>query len=139
MTDRNQDLTGTQVGDVLAMKKDRGWGQCPSTSHTILDVTKRTETQITCVTRGTYAIVKVRAKDGKVIGMDYRWAMIATPELLELNAAEQQRIDRYRGAYDDLNDLIDMPLHRLKLTIEQMEKLAAAWKDVKAMAAIPEG
>ena len=133
-------LMGCDLGDKLVLPESRGWSQAPHVEYSVLVVTKRTSTRLEAVPDGKSArwagnTYKARLADGKVVGETYTYLSPATPEILQLVAEQRAMRDRYRTAVAAVDDLIDVPLHRLKLTVPQLEKLAQAWGEVKAMAA----
>lgn len=120
-----------KVGDSLAVKSDSDWGCYPKIAHRIFGVTKRTTTQL--VAKLDRAEIRVRTSDGKILGENYKYAEIATPELLAQNKAEREQRERFAVAARACGDLIGKELHQLKLSVAQLERLAEAWSEIKAM------
>lgn len=105
----------------------------PRVTHSLWTVSRVTPTQaIAASQRGE---IRVRLEDLKVIGEDYTRAAIASEEMQAQHADQVQELSRFRAAVAATDDLIDRPLHQLKLSTAQMEALAKAWAEIKAMAA----
>jgi hypothetical protein len=99
----------------------------------MLTVTRTTATQVvTKDERGHYE-VRFRIEDGKQVGTSYTYAVEVTPELLAEHTKQTEELARWRAAEKATDDLIGSPMHELKLTTDQLERLAAAWVEVKAM------
>ena len=128
MTDKFADI---KVGDkVLTMARGGTWGYMPVISHDVHTVTKVTQTQFV-----TGKNTRFRKSDGKQIGYEhpYSYAKEATSELLQQHEEQVDAYDRYRTAVAEVHDLFNTPLHRMGLSLKQIEALAAAWKEVKEM------
>lgn len=128
------DLSHIKVGDKLATRfthREYGYNPAP-VAYTIWEAVRLTDTLIICSKPGG-AGLRVRRTDGKVIGTDYTVALEATPELLDLHRTQLINQDRYTSARRALSDLIGMQYHELKLSVRQLEHLAKAWAEVKAM------
>lgn len=127
-------LTHLNPGDKIAIKsRDSNWRGVPRVSHEILTITKTTATQIVAKNQHGYYEVRVRRDDGKKIGEDYVYAVEATPEMLAENDKQVAELNRWRAAKEATDDLIGKELHQLKLNTAQLERLAAAWAEIKAM------
>ncbi len=128
-------LTRIQPGDLIAASNTaRNWGCAPSISHILYRVTKRTPTQAEAVNvHHERLTIRVRVSDGKIIGVDYIKAVVATPEIIAQHNAQVEARNRWIKAKRRLEDLEGTRLAQLGLTVEQMEVLADAWERVKAM------
>lgn len=130
------DLTHIQVGDTIATHnmRSRLSAYTPHIEHQIYRVTKRTATQAEAfeIESGSSASIRVRVSDGKVIGKDYTWAISADAEMVARHEAQVGFRQRYHEAARKLIDL-EHALTRRKLTTVQLEALAEAWEQVKAM------
>ena len=118
-------------GTVLALPASNTLSHYPRISHTLCTVSRVTPTQ--AVAAGRFGEIRVRLDDLKVIGRDYLRAAIASDEMLAQHAAEVDEFTRFSAAVQMTDDLIDRPLHKLRLSAAQMEALAKAWTDIKAM------
>jgi hypothetical protein len=129
-----QNLTHIKPGDKLALRNSSTWG-ATATTYAMLTVLRTTATQAVATYDGRPSSpeLRIRLSDGRVIGKDYTRAVEATPYLLAQHSAETSMLKRRREAVKALETLIDKPMHRLNLTVEQMERLAAAWAEIKAM------
>ena len=128
------DLSHIKVGDKVATRfthREYGYNPAP-VAYTIWEAVRLTDTLITCSKPGGREL-RVRRTDGKVIGADYAVALEATPELLDLHQTQLINRARYTSARLALSDLIGMQYHQLKLSARQLEHLAKAWAEVKAM------
>lgn len=126
-------LTHLNPGDKIAIKsRDSSWRGVPRVSHAILTITKTTATQIAAENQYGYE-VRVRRDDGKKIGEEYVYAVEATPEMLAEHDKQVAELNRWRAASKATDDLIGKELHQLKLTTAQLERLSAAWAEIKAM------
>lgn len=125
------DLTNVKTGDSLAIRlTSRG----SDLSHRLLIVDRLTDTQVICRdARGQFGEVRFRKSDGKQIGEEYRYAELGTPELIASVQHQAEQVQRRQLARDALSDLEGKHLHQLKLSIEQLEALAKAWREIKAM------
>lgn len=128
------DLSNIKVGDQLAVRSKNGWDEFAPT-HQILLVERVTLTQVACRhARGASTEVRFRRSDGKQIGEDYVYAEVPSQELLERLAETLRKRLRYTASIAVLHSLFGKERHQLKLSLEQMEALAAAWQNVQAMA-----
>lgn len=119
-------------GDKLAHRiYDRWRVYGPRVTYAILTVERITATLLICTDREGRE-VRVSRKRGTVVG-SYETVSPATPEILAQNEAEWGEVMRWSIAVTNTNDLIGRPLHQLKLTTAQLERLAASWAEVKAM------
>lgn len=127
-------LTHIQVGDLIATRNMRNSFQnrTPQIEHTIYRVTKRTPTQAQAQTLHGTTTIRIRVADGKVIGKDYTWAIRADDEMLARHEAQIEHRQRHLAAERVLEDL-EHALTRRKLTTVQLEALAEAWEQIKAM------
>lgn len=132
---KSASLLGCHVGDKIVIPNGRTWGNAPQVDFAVYTITKRTPTQLVATPEEGFAIIRARLSDGSVIGMRFTHAHPATPEILQKVAEQQAMRERYHEAGRVLDELFHKPLHLLKLSIPQMEKLAQAWVEVKAMAA----
>lgn len=130
---RTVDISHIKIGDTLALsERDRSWA--PSPSHRLLSVFRVTATQVCCTDDRTGAGEwRFRKSDGRLIGEDYVYAEIATPELIASVKDQRERLARHRKAREAVNDLEGKHLHQLHLSLEQLEALAMAWTTIKAM------
>lgn len=133
-----QDLTHLKPGDKIAVQnKISGWQVGPVISQRVYRVTSTTETQAKASNINTgdtsMGSLRFRLSDGKVIGRDYTYAIEATPAMLKEHAAQVAERKRWNAARKATDDLIGKELHQLNLTTAQLERLAAAWAEVKAM------
>lgn len=127
-------LTHITVGDKLAIENPARRVNSYEPSHIILVVDRESATQVACRrANGLGGEWRFRKSDGKQIGENYRYAEIATPELLAKVAEQTERQARELSARTALNDLSGKHLHQLHLTLEQTEALAKAWAEIKAM------
>lgn len=126
-------LAHIKNGDKLAIPCRRALSHVPHFSHDIVTVHCVTATQLVGTWRnGTE--VRINRKNGNVIGREYYpLAEEVTPGLLARHEAEVSEYQRWRVAFTNTSDLIGKELHQLKLTTAQLERLAAAWAEVKAM------
>lgn len=125
-------LTHIKPGDKLAIPCRRALSHVPHVSHDIVPVHRITATQLVGVwSNGSE--VRVNRETGKILGGIPGRAIEATPELLAQNEAEVSENHRWHIAAINTRDLIGKDLHQLKLTTAQLERLAAAWAEVKAM------
>jgi len=120
-------------GTVLAVaERNHGISHWPKVTQSLYTVSRLTATQAIAV--GEHGELRVHLKNLRVVGQDYTYAGIATEELQAKHAAQIAEVARYRAADALVADLIDRPMHQLKLTTEQLEALAKAWVEIKAMA-----
>lgn len=135
------DLTHINPGDKLAVKASgSSWhGHRPRITHSIFVVSRTTATQIIA----EYALgtpvsvgreIRVHKKNGAISGHNYQHAEQATDEMVETIKDQIRTYHRYVAAEDFMKDLIGREAHQLNLTLEQVEYLARAWENVKAMA-----
>jgi hypothetical protein len=129
-----QDLSHLTIGQTVALRirDSRSLPGRPRLAHRLLVITKETATTFEAQHSGR--TIKVRKKDGKVLGQDYEYIIEATPEIIDDYHATAALITRDQAAQHACADLIDRPLHQLKLSTEQLEALAKAWTEIKAMA-----
>ena len=127
-------LTHIQVGYLVAVPTFHAnrWTRTPQIEHEIYRVTKRTETQAQAETLTGRATIRIRVADGKVIGENYKRAIEATPELVARHEAQIEHRKRHLVAERKLEDLEQALLRRM-LTTVQLEAIAEAWEQVKAM------
>lgn len=127
-------LTHIQVDDVIAVPASHAnrWTRTPHIEHEIYRVTKRTATQAEAVRLHGSLTIRVRVADGKVIGRDYTRAIEATPELVARHCDQTDLWQRHLVAERKLEDL-KRALNRSQLTTVQLEALAEAWEQIKAM------
>ena len=132
-----------EVGEVLKLDRDvyGRFSVGPRQPTALLLVTRLTATQAIAEHFGpgpVYSREPVRLRhDGRLIGGGggmYAWAYRATQEDIDKVIADAHEAARYRAARERLGDLIGKELHQLKLTTGQLEHLAKAWEQVKAMA-----
>ena len=120
-------------GAVLAItERNRGIGHYPKVTQRLFTVSRLTATQAIAV--GERGEIRVHLKNLRVVGEDYTHAAIATEALQAKHAAQVAEVARYRAASALVDDLIGRPMHQLKLATEQLEALAKAWTEIKAMA-----
>ena len=130
-------MTTTQhitPGTILAVAQD-SWhhpSYLPKVSNALYTVSRVTPTQaIAAGSNGEE--IRVRIKDIGLIGKGYKRAAIADDEIQAEHAAQMNELARFRSAYRQTDDLISRPLHQLKLSTDQLEALATAWVQIKAM------
>lgn len=131
-----QDITHLKPGDKIAINnRGNSFGShIPNVSYELFTITRTTETQIVAKNKnGNEA--RFRRKDGAQVGENYINAVEATPDLLEEHKAQVAELKRWRAASDATCSLIGKELHQLKLTTEQLERLAIAWAEITAMSA----
>lgn len=125
-------LEHLNVGDKIALRVSNHHynSNIPKVDFQISKIARKTATQL-ITERGT----RVRSKDGAVIGGNsFERFVFATPEMLAQHQQQVAELARYQKAVASVDDLINRPLHHLKLTTEQLERLSEAWAEVKAMA-----
>lgn len=120
-------------GTVLALNERNPLSYYPQVTHSLWTVSRVTPTQ--AIVASQYGEIRVRLEDLKVIGKEYTRAAIASEEMQAQHAAQVQELSRFRAAVAQTDDLIDRPLHQLKLSTAQLEALAKAWTEIKAMGA----
>lgn len=79
---------------------------------------------------------RVRMKDGSFIGNDalrYQHAIACTQEMLNEYEETKLLVTRFNKAHIDLSNLLDKPVHKLDLSLAQMEHLAKAWDEAQKM------
>ncbi|WNO06013.1 hypothetical protein [Rhodoferax mekongensis] len=118
------DLTGLKVGDYVAIPNRNSHYNKLAITHSLKQIERVTGTQLVC---GTY---RIRRSDGHVIGETYRYAVIATPELIRENIEQTKTRDRWYAATRRCTPIEDA-LAKRKLTVEQMEKLADLYESFK--------
>ena len=119
-------------GTVLAVgERNRGIGHWPKVTQHLYTVSRLTATQAIAV--GERGEIRVHLKNLRVVGQDYTYAGIATEALQAKHAAQVAELARFRAANALVADLIGKELHQLNLTTAQLEALAKAWVDIKAM------
>ena len=124
-------LEHLNVGEKIARRNPYRYAYVtPCVDHEIHTITRKTPTQL-ITDRG----IRVR-HDGRLVGGSSYFDIfeVATPEMIAENEKQLAARERYRKAVASVDDLINRPLHHLKLTTEQLERLAEAWAEVKAMA-----
>ena len=126
----SQDLTHISAGDKIAVDHSgRRPSHAPQVTHHVFLVDRVTATQIVCMNGRSE--IRFRRKDGGQIGESFCHAILATNEILETNSKEVAELQRWRSAVSALDSLIDKPLHKLGLSTDQLEKLAAAWAEIQ--------
>jgi hypothetical protein len=128
-------LNHIKPGDKLAVPERIGWVIDPRMTHVILTVQRTTATQAIATRddRPNSREVRVRLEDGRVIGENYIRAEAATAEMIAQHMEQMENLRRWRKAKEITQDLTGMPLHKLGLTTPQLERLAAARVEVKAV------
>lgn len=124
-------LAHVKDGDYLALRNKFGTSDV---THRLLVVERTTASQVIC--RDAHGQCGERRfrflkSNGKQLGEQYRYAEIATPELI---ASLQDQADTARRryiAFGIANQITSKALH--ELTLPQIEALAKAWTDIKAM------
>lgn len=120
-------------GTVLAVGAHNPISHWPKVSQWLYTVSRLTATQAIAV--GERGELRVHLKNLRVVGKDYTHAAIATEQMQERHAAEKAELARFNAAHALVaRDLIGKELHQLKLTTAQLEALAKAWVEIKAMA-----
>lgn len=120
-------------GTVLALNERSYASHYPGVTHSLWTVSRVTPTQAIAASR--QGEIRVRLEDLKVVGKNYTRAAIASEEIQAEHAAQVQELSRFRAAVKATDDLIGRELHQLKLNTKQLEALAKAWAEIKAMAA----
>ena len=123
---------GIKPGDKVAFPKQQSsWGlsNAPKVLHTICEVERVTAAQI--VLKGSAK--RIWRKNAEVVGGPFAYAIEATPELIQQHEAEKEMLRRWNTASNQLRDLMYKPHHELKLNVAQLEHLAKAWIEAKAM------
>lgn len=121
-----------RLGTVLAVgERNHSIGHWPKVMHNLYTVSRLTATQAIAV--GARGEIRVHLKNLRVVGQDYTYAAIASDELQAKHAAQVAELARFRAAGALVADLIGRHLHQLNLTTAQLEALAKAWVDIKAM------
>lgn len=125
--------TEIRPGTVLAVSARNPISYYPQISHTLYTVSRVTPTQ--AIALGGRGEIRVHLKNLRLVGDSYCYAAIATDEMQARHAAQVAKLARWRAADAATQDLIDKPLHMLKLSTDQFEALAKAWTEIKAMRA----
>ena len=123
-------LTAVKVGDFLKRPARGQWRlnvNQPRVQHRLIRVDRETKTLLIC--GGT----QVRKSNGKIVGRDYEYASIATPEDIQIISQEEAVALKYAKAFHAAQKIWDKPLHQHGLTTAQLEVLAEAWKQVQAL------
>lgn len=124
-------LVDVKHGDQLAIRQKFG---ASDVTHRLLVVERTTAEQVVCRDAGGQAGEwRFLKSTGKQLGEQYRYAEIATPELI---ASLQEQADTARRrsiAFGVAYEITSRALH--ELTLPQIEALAKAWTDIKAMGA----
>jgi len=120
-------LAELQAGDKIAIKIPRnGFGYDPTPIYyQIMTIERVTSSLLIC---GRY---RFRKSDGQLMGDRYSKAEVATDELVALNAEQVAMKLRYHTAVGELYALFNTPLHRLQLTVDQLEALAVCWVAIR--------
>ena len=128
------DLTHLKPGDKIALRSRANSlrSHIPLVSHELFTITKTTPTQIAAKNEHGHE-ARFRRKDGAQVGESYINAVETTPDLLEEHKAQVAELKRWRAARDATDSLIGKELHQLKLTTDQLERLAIAWAEIQAM------
>ena len=126
-----------QPGTVLALSERKPISHWPKISYILYTVSRVTATQAIAV--GQRGELRVRLKDLAVVGEPYARAAIVNEEMQAKHDAEVAELERWRAAHRATTDLIGYELHQLKLTTAQLEALAKAWGEIKAMAPSTKG
>lgn len=132
----NNSIQNIKVGDSIAisMGNNRWDNNVPYVTMRILTVVSIGKAQATCKSNEIAPPTRIRLSDGKVLGEKFAYAELATDEILLKNKRERELLARYREANIAISDLINVPLHKLKLSVPQMEALGKAWQALKLMA-----
>ena len=122
-------LEHLQAGDKIAVRAEGGIASyIPSVDFIIYEVARKTATQIV-TTNGT----RFLSKNGRPVGGSlFKCCIQATPEMLAKHEQQLAIRARYRKAAAAIDDLINRPLNRLKLSMDQIERLAEVWSEVKS-------
>lgn len=119
-------------GTVLALRERNQFiSHYPNVTHSLWTVSRVTATQ--AIAAGARGEIRVRLEDLKLVGESYTRAAIASEEMQAEHAAQVQELSRFRAAVKATDDLIGLELHQLKLNTDQLEALAKAWSEIKAM------
>lgn len=123
-------LKHLKEGDKIARKLHRHfYSSAPFVEYEIRTIVRTTPTQLI-----TDKNTRVR-HDGRMIGGSFFHVFCqATPEIITQTQQQLNELARYQKAVASVDDLIGLPLHRLNLSAKQLEHLAKAWVEVKAMA-----
>lgn len=123
--------TEIKVGDLLAIPiRSSSWSFCPNITNKIVRVERLTKTQAVC------GYVRIRLSDLCEVGGAgiFRRAVLATPEIIELNKSEAAMQKRYFAAKKKVDRLEGHAVVEIrKLRIEQLEALGEAWEKILAM------
>lgn len=130
----HQNLTHLKTGDKIAIQRIGFSSHVPRVGCWILTISKITPKQIVAGHPGKQQFRFLR-ETGKKVGEDYVYAVEATPEILAKHDQQLAELNRWTEAQRATFDLIDKDLHQLNLSTDQLERLAAAWAEIKAMAA----
>ena len=123
-----------EVGTVLFFPAGSDWAIYPKVKNRLYIVVRKTATQLVVRASDSTLEVRVRIKDGCVVGdRGFTTMQVATVGILAEHKAQVAERNRYVTAAEVCRDLIDRPLHQLRLTTAQLEHLAKAWKEVKEM------
>jgi hypothetical protein len=126
-------LTHLKPGDKIATANNTGWrSQSPAIAYELLTITRVTDSQVIAENQ-YFQQSRFRRVDGKKVGDSYVFAVEATPYLLDEHAKQVAEVARWSAASKATDDLMGKHLHQLKLNTAQLERLAAAWAEVKAM------
>lgn len=128
------DLTHLKPGDKIAFSsRANSWrSHIPLVSHELFTITKTTPTQIAAKNEHGHE-ARVRRSDGALIGGRYSGAIEATPDLIAEHEEQVSMHTRWNEAQKATDSLIGKELHQLKLTTDQLERLAIAWAEIQAM------
>lgn len=121
--------TEIKPGTILALPARQAKTHWPRVNHKLYCVSKVTATQAVAVSGS--GELRVRLSDLKVVGEDYKYAIVADEAFQALHEQQKEALHRYTQATLTVNDLIDVPAHRLQLSLRQIEALAKAWTEIK--------
>lgn len=122
-------LQHIQVGEELAV---RYRNSLSPVSHRLLIVDRLTALHVVCRdANGQAGEWRFLKATGKQVGEDFRYAEIATPELVASIKEQSLLGKRRREAMAVVNSINTQSINML--SVPQLEALAKAWQDIKAM------
>lgn len=129
-------MTTTQdirPGDALAVaERNRGIDNWPKISRSFYTASHPSANQ--AIAPGEYGKIYALLKDICVASKVRTRVAISTEKMQAERMGQAAELARLHAAYKATADLIGRELRQLKLTTEQLEALAKAWVEIKAMA-----
>lgn len=119
------------VGDrFFRPTRERGFHTPYLPRHELYQVTRVTKAQFEV--SGSRGRLMFWKKDlSPVGGSHFDRLQPATAEIIDQYAQEMGAYNRYRIHMKALGSLLARPVHTLRLTLEEAEKLAAVWKELR--------